>query len=182
MAPYGQGDIDNLCSIFEMPHLRTNAVFLDTQCNSIVSFTCVYDSDSLICRSYARSHWSIYLARGVQQPIEDHSHHLYNQELRICRCFYRQGGEERIQLDGEIVCHFKITHRLSSCQNYREIQVAMSLARKYHNLGKSYRLITPYDAQRSQLESALQAEKLPWEDRCFNVDSFQGTTSCIRLE
>lgn len=64
-----------------------------------------------------------------------------------------------------------------SIQNQREIQVAMSLAKKYHNLRKRYRIITPYDAQRSLLETELQGERLPWEDRCFNVDSFQGTAS-----
>ena len=32
MAPYGQEDIPELKSVFEWPHLRENAVFLDTQC------------------------------------------------------------------------------------------------------------------------------------------------------
>ena len=31
-----------------------------------------------------------------------------------------------------------------------------------------------YDAQRNILEKELKAAKLPWEDKCFNVDSFQG--------
>jgi superfamily I DNA and/or RNA helicase len=53
----------------------------------------------------------------------------------------------------------------------------MGLARKLHNSGKSYRILSPYDAQRSLLESALKTENLPWEDRCFNVDSFQGTAA-----
>ncbi|KAH9983329.1 AAA domain-containing protein, partial [Russula compacta] len=35
-------------------------------------------------------------------------------------------------------------------------------------------IITPYDAQRSKLEKALQGEELNWHDKCFNVDSFQG--------
>jgi len=53
----------------------------------------------------------------------------------------------------------------------------MALARKYHSQRKSYRIITPYDAQRSRLENGLKAAKLPWEDKCFNVDSFQGLIS-----
>ena len=32
MAPYGQEDIPELKSVFEWPHLRENAVFLDIQC------------------------------------------------------------------------------------------------------------------------------------------------------
>lgn len=32
VPPYGQGDIDGLQSVFELPHLRQRALFLDTQC------------------------------------------------------------------------------------------------------------------------------------------------------
>ncbi|KAF8206300.1 AAA domain-containing protein, partial [Mycena galopus ATCC 62051] len=39
---------------------------------------------------------------------------------------------------------------------------------------KSYRIITPYDAQRALLESKLKTEKIPWENKVFCVDSFQG--------
>lgn len=50
----------------------------------------------------------------------------------------------------------------------------MSIAEILHASGKSFKIITPYDAQRSKLENALQGTKIPWEDTCFNVDSFQG--------
>lgn len=33
VAPYGQSDVKDLRSIFEVPHLRKRAVFLDTQCD-----------------------------------------------------------------------------------------------------------------------------------------------------
>ncbi|KAG1869550.1 AAA domain-containing protein [Suillus subluteus] len=39
---------------------------------------------------------------------------------------------------------------------------------------KQFRIITPYDAQRSLIEEHLKLQKLDWEDKCFNVDSFQG--------
>jgi len=39
---------------------------------------------------------------------------------------------------------------------------------------KRFRIITPYDAQRSLVEEGLKANGLEWEDKCFNVDSFQG--------
>ncbi|KAG2367897.1 AAA domain-containing protein [Suillus spraguei] len=38
----------------------------------------------------------------------------------------------------------------------------------------SIRIITPYDAQRSLIEEGLKHSELDWEDKCFNVDSFQG--------
>lgn len=37
VAPYGQSEIKELESIFEKPHLRERAVFLDTQCKSFMS-------------------------------------------------------------------------------------------------------------------------------------------------
>lgn len=40
--------------------------------------------------------------------------------------------------------------------------------------GHAFRVITPYDAQRSKLEDAIKSHNLPWEDKVFNVDSFQG--------
>jgi hypothetical protein len=48
------------------------------------------------------------------------------------------------------------------------------LARLYFWHGKEYRIITPYDAQRGAIEKQLELANLPWEDKCFNVDSFQG--------
>lgn len=61
-----------------------------------------------------------------------------------------------------------------SFQNTAEVEAAIRIARKFVQEGKSFRLITPYDAQRGLLESALQRENLPWKDKCFTVDSFQG--------
>ncbi|KAK0469717.1 AAA domain-containing protein [Desarmillaria tabescens] len=40
--------------------------------------------------------------------------------------------------------------------------------------GKSFKVITPYDAQRSAIENALKDAMLTWKDKCYNVDSFQG--------
>ncbi|KAG2074301.1 hypothetical protein BDR04DRAFT_1126904 [Suillus decipiens] len=58
--------------------------------------------------------------------------------------------------------------------NEQEISVVIHLARIYNNQGKQYRILTPYDGQRSTIEHQLQLADLPWEDKCFNVDSFQG--------
>lgn len=44
---------------------------------------------------------------------------------------------------------------------------------------ENFRIITPYDAQRTALENDLKAAGLQWKDKCFNVDSFQGKHSYL---
>lgn len=57
----------------------------------------------------------------------------------------------------------------------------MKVSRMLHQQGRSFKIITPFDPQRSALEKALKDEKLPWEDKCYNVDSFQGKHSDVLL-
>jgi regulator of nonsense transcripts 1 len=52
--------------------------------------------------------------------------------------------------------------------------MVINLARIYHKQGKQFRIIAPYNGQRSMIEKQLELAKLPWEDKCFDVDSFQG--------
>jgi len=42
-----------------------------------------------------------------------------------------------------------------------------------------FRVITPYEGQRSMIEGLLKKSDLPYEDRVFNVDSFQGNEADI---
>jgi len=65
-------------------------------------------------------------------------------------------------------------HAGNSWVNTEEVKAAIQIARKYNDEHKEFRIITPYDGQRSALEKALKDASLPWEDKCFNVDSFQG--------
>ncbi|KAG2347790.1 hypothetical protein BDR05DRAFT_875647 [Suillus weaverae] len=97
------------------------------------------------------------------------SRHVYNQKLMTvhditskaaCRFLDIKRGQE--QKSGK------------SWINQKEISVVIHLARIYKNQGKQYRIITPYDGQRSTIEKQLELAELPWEDKCFNVDSFQG--------
>lgn len=62
-----------------------------------------------------------------------------------------------------------------------EVKAVIHIARRYHEKGKSFKIITPYDAQRNELETALISSRLPWEDKCFNVDSFQGRSSFLEM-
>ncbi|THH33182.1 hypothetical protein EUX98_g960 [Antrodiella citrinella] len=61
-----------------------------------------------------------------------------------------------------------------SFQNTEEADAVVRVVRKFVKEGKSFRVITPYDAQRALLESELKRATLPWENMCFCIDSFQG--------
>ncbi|EPS96652.1 hypothetical protein FOMPIDRAFT_88524 [Fomitopsis schrenkii] len=62
----------------------------------------------------------------------------------------------------------------NSWTNTAEADIVIAVAKKFDKEGKKYRIITPYDAQRNLLEKRLGIASLPWEDKCYNVDSFQG--------
>jgi hypothetical protein len=97
---------------------------------------------------------------------------------RCCRFVDVAHGQEELQGHSWIVSHSfeSIIMQLkdSLAQNTAEVQVVEQLAAKLNTLRMSYRIITPYDAQRGRLEQSLKQAELPWEDKCFNVDSFQG--------
>lgn len=65
-------------------------------------------------------------------------------------------------------------HDNTSWKNLKEIEAVMLLAQRLQDEGRNFRIITPYDAQRSLIESDLKEQGLQWADKCFNVDSFQG--------
>lgn len=62
-------------------------------------------------------------------------------------------------------------------QNLAELAVVLQIAEQLQVQGKSFRIITPYDAQRNALEERMKESGLDWKDKCFNVDSFQGQIS-----
>jgi len=101
------------------------------------------------------------------------SEHVYDGKLKsypkhvvpssVVACYFVDvNGSEQLDADGK------------SSFNPKEVKAIVLLARHLQDENKPYRIITPYDAQRSELEHALQDEDLNWEDKCFNVDSFQG--------
>lgn len=55
-----------------------------------------------------------------------------------------------------------------------ECKAIVQLASMFQAQGKNFRIITPYDGQRSLIEEQLKDAELEWGDKCFNVDSFQG--------
>jgi len=88
----------------------------------------------------------------LDHPIKD--------STLACRFFDIAGGREH--------CYD------NSYMNDLELKAVLRIARQFQTDGKSYRIITPYDGQRTVIENGLKEENLFWEDKCFNVDSFQG--------
>lgn len=62
----------------------------------------------------------------------------------------------------------------TSLKNAEECQAILKLSSILQEKGKRFKIITPYDAQRTLIENELKDSGLKWTDTCFNVDSFQG--------
>ncbi|KAG1841688.1 P-loop containing nucleoside triphosphate hydrolase protein, partial [Suillus subalutaceus] len=137
LAPFGQDDVGNLRSVFEFPHLRRRAHFLDTQYRM-----------------------PLVIGRFISRHVYDHKLMTVhdNNNKAACRFLDVKRGQEQ---------------KAGKSWEPQEISVVIHLARIYHGQGKQFRIITPYDGQRSTIEKQLELAKLPWEDKCFNVDSFQ---------
>ncbi|KAF7424522.1 hypothetical protein PC9H_009829 [Pleurotus ostreatus] len=61
-----------------------------------------------------------------------------------------------------------------SFQNDAEMKLVLKLASQLEEKRLSYRIVTPYESQRNLIETKMQENEMQWEDKCFNVDSFQG--------
>lgn len=59
VPPYGQEDLQDLQSIFEVPHLRTHALFLNTQCK-LKSFITRSKISFLFVRPHASPTWQFH--------------------------------------------------------------------------------------------------------------------------
>ncbi|KAI6024771.1 P-loop containing nucleoside triphosphate hydrolase protein [Pisolithus microcarpus] len=155
LPPHGQEEISTLQSIFEVKHLRKKVLLLDTQYrmpNAIGDFISqkVYEGKLKTCHP-----------NTVSLP---------------CRFVNVERGQEkqlgkswtvRYLLDSN---HFTFISR----QNPLEARVVVQLAGVCQVKGLDFRIITPYDAQRSLIERELQSANVSHEDKVFNVDSFQG--------
>jgi hypothetical protein len=61
-----------------------------------------------------------------------------------------------------------------TCQNDAELDAILQIARRFQEEGRSYRIITPYEAQRTAIENEMNVRDLIAKDKVFAVDSFQG--------
>jgi regulator of nonsense transcripts 1 len=78
-----------------------------------------------------------------------------------------------------MACHFinipsQEQRHGTSWKNTGECETILRIATVLQTKKKQFRIITPYDAQRSLIEERLKLRGLEWKDKCFNVDSFQG--------
>ena len=156
-----------------------NSVFLDTQCTFIVP------SSSGICIDGSPS-----IDRMPTVIGNFISNHVYDSDLRTqhaintptcCRFVDVRNGEEIQKGVSWTVCtspskYSSASHaeNVPTIQNEGEVKAAVQIAQRYFYEGKNFRIITPYDAQRNVIESALKNAGLLWENTVFNVDSFQG--------
>ncbi|KAH9037839.1 P-loop containing nucleoside triphosphate hydrolase protein [Lactarius pseudohatsudake] len=144
LPPHGQDDLKNLQSIFEVAHLKTSAVFMDTQ----------YRMPPQIGDFISEQVYNGELKSNPEHPTKS--------STTACH-FVDITGAEQLDADGK------------SIMNLQEVEAVMLIAEHLQEEDIPYRIITPYDAQRSELEQALKEKELVWEDKCFNVDSFQGS-------
>ncbi|KAK7050877.1 hypothetical protein VNI00_004989 [Paramarasmius palmivorus] len=146
LPPYGQEDLGDLKSIFEVEHLRSRIDFLDTQYRmppQIGSFISEQVYDSLL----------------KSNPL-----HRITDEILACRLVDVNGKEEP---EG------------SSFKNTSEALMILKIGQQLQEAKEDYRIITPYDGQRNYVEHLMKEQELQWEDKCFNVDSFQGNEEDI---
>ncbi|KAI6162373.1 AAA domain-containing protein [Pisolithus thermaeus] len=148
-------EISTLQSIFEVNHLQEKVVFLDTQCESIPPGS-----------RLSTNLFSDRLPRVIGDFI---SQKVYDGKLKTCHAD-----------SASLPCRFVDVERGRERQsgkswiNLAEARVVVRIAGAYQTEGLDFRIITPYDAQRSLIEHELQAANLRHEDKVFNVDSFQG--------
>ncbi|KAJ6609215.1 P-loop containing nucleoside triphosphate hydrolase protein [Mycena sp. CBHHK59/15] len=145
LPPYGQEDLQDLQSIFQLPQLRRLCLFLDTQYRmppQIGAFVSshVYDGK---------------LNSNPQHPIPN--------SIVACQFIDVSAGKEQAPTTS------------TSIINSLESKAAIKLAQHLQDHDKNYKIITPYDAQRVLIEEGMQKiDGLHWEEKVYNVDSFQG--------
>ncbi|KAF9485147.1 P-loop containing nucleoside triphosphate hydrolase protein [Pholiota conissans] len=95
-----------------------------------------------------------------ENKLKSNPRHPIHDQITACFFLDVDKGKE-IQLENK------------SFQNTTECFAILMLASKLQDEGKSYKIITPYAAQTTFIETTMKENGLAWEDKCFNVDSFQ---------
>ncbi|KAK7033216.1 AAA-12 domain-containing protein [Favolaschia claudopus] len=144
LPPYGQEDLQDLQSIFELPHLRRLCLFLDTQ----------YRMPPQIGEFISTHIYDHKLNSNPLHPIPD--------SIVACQFVDVVGAKEQPQPGKSIL-------------NQLECNAVIKLAEHLQEHNKNFKIITPYDAQRVLIENTMkETEGLVWEEKVYNVDSFQG--------
>ncbi|KAI8980183.1 P-loop containing nucleoside triphosphate hydrolase protein [Trametes punicea] len=142
LPPHASENDENMMSIFEIEHLHSSRLFLNTQyrmpplIGDIVSEV-IYDSQ-----------------------LRSNPHHPVQHDTPSCWFVHVEDSQEK--------------RYETSWHNPAERAIVLKIADKLQTEGKNYAIITPYDPQRKALEDEMKEAGLIWQDKCFNVDSFQG--------
>ncbi|KAJ7678920.1 P-loop containing nucleoside triphosphate hydrolase protein [Mycena polygramma] len=166
LPPYGQEDLQDLQSIFEVPHLQRLCLFLDTQCR--FSFTLTWTFVTEILDRMPPQIGSFISSNIYDGKLNSNPQHPISDTIIACQFIDVVGSKERIQATG------------TSIVNKLEAEAVLKLAQYLQEQEKNYKIITPYDAQRVLIEDSMkETDGLRWEEKVYNVDSFQGNEEDI---
>ncbi|KAF7316738.1 AAA-12 domain-containing protein [Mycena chlorophos] len=148
LPPYGQEDLQDLQSVFEVTHLQQQSFFLNTQ----------YRMPPQIGSFISQKVYDDQLKSNPHHPVPDTE----------VACYFVDVIGSREVLNNK------------TYSNPMEMQAVIQLATLFQERNKSYKIITPYDGQRELIEHTMKAtEGLDWEEKVYNVDSFQGNEEDI---
>nr|GAT46571.1 predicted protein [Mycena chlorophos] len=148
LPPYGQEDLQDLQSVFEVTHLQQQSFFLNTQ----------YRMPPQIGSFISQKVYDGQLKSNPHHPVPDTE----------VACYFVDVIGSREVLNNK------------TYSNPMEMQAVIQLASLFQERNKSYKIITPYDGQRELIEHTMKAtEGLDWEEKVYNVDSFQGNEEDI---
>ncbi|KAF5359601.1 hypothetical protein D9756_003109 [Leucocoprinus leucothites] len=93
--------------------------------------------------------------------LNSNPHHCISNQIMACHFVDVASSEKR---------------KDDSFMNEGERDIVLKIAKYLQDNELSYKIISPYDAQRNAIETKMKnsPEGLKWENTCFNVDSFQG--------
>jgi len=98
-----------------------------------------------------------------EEKLKSNPQHPISDSIIACQFINVVGAKEQKQATG------------TSLFNTLECEAVLMLAQHLQEHAKSYKIITPYDGQRELIEDRMKKmEGLAWEEKVYNVDSFQG--------
>ncbi|CAK5269394.1 unnamed protein product [Mycena citricolor] len=139
LPPFGQEDLQDLQSIFEIPHLQSFCIFLDIQ----------YRMPPQIGDFISQHVYDSKLSSNPMHPIPNS--HIACQFINVVN------SKEKLQVTS------------TSITNEKECAVVLQLSQHLQNHNKNFKIITPYDAQRELIQEALRSAGLHWEEKNISL-------------
>ncbi|KAG8844026.1 hypothetical protein FRC20_003655 [Serendipita sp. 405] len=158
MLHYFESDIKRICFVGDHKQLAPYGQEEVQEIESIFEKEHIVKGATLLNITYR-------LPQAICQSI---SSNVYQHELLSAHDDDRESCSKWIDVPGEE------EEEGTSYINKPEAEAAILLAKQLEIRQKDYRLISPYATQTELLLKRLKEENMDWEDKCFNVDSFQG--------